>query len=298
MPSKVPENIISRHDWHQMAAKHLRRAERYTRPARKRRDHGEVNPVEDFLFQYYPFPLALLEKWHPGLGVTLEHPSATLAAPFSSRNYSITDGVIFADISLLPEKARLRLRWIRKLLEATRNRAPNFACHGLHEWAMVYRGRDIRHERTTSLRLPQSEIDAFIESRPICCSHFDAFRFFAPDAQPMNRLQPTLDARISFEQPGCVHANMDLYKWAAKAMPWIGTSLLLDCFEQAIELRELDMRASPYDLKKWAREPIKIETHEGRKTYEHLQKQLATNAFEIREQLITALLKIDSEEII
>ena len=186
-------------------------------------------------------------------------------------------------------KERERLRWIGELLAATRNRAPNFACHGLHEWAMVYGGKIVRHEKTLALRLPQGQINAVVESRPICCSHHDAFRFFAAEARPLNRLQPDLDGRISMEQPGCLHANMDLYKWAAKSMPWVGSELLLDCFELALELRELDMRASPYDLTGWGREPVRIETAEGRRLYEDEQKQLAAKALPLRERLIGAL---------
>ena len=105
----------------------------------------------------------------------------------------------------------------------------------------------------------------------------------------MNRLHPSLDTRAAFEQPGCVHANMDLYKWAAKAMPWIGTELLLECFELANELRDLDMRASPYDLTEWGREPIRIETAEGRRVYENEQRRLALLAVPVRDKLIVAL---------
>ena len=203
------------------------------------------------------------------------------------------DGVLFADPRKLAAKERERLGWIGDLLTATKNRAPNFACHGLHEWAMVYRGKEVRHEKTTELRLPQTEIDALVESRAICCSHHDAFRFFASEARPLNRLQPTLESRSSLEQPGCVHANMDLYKWAAKAMPWIGSELLLDCFELAVELRNLDMRASPYDLKPWGREPICIETAEGRRIYEIEQRRLAAEAALLRERLIAGLQMIE-----
>jgi hypothetical protein len=238
----------------------------------------------------------MLEFWQPGCGVALEWPEPTISptplAGFSERHYSVVDGFLVADPRRLSEKERQRLGWILELLEATRNRIPNFACHGLHEWAMVYGGKEVRHESTTPLRLPQTEIDAFVKSRAIACSHHDAFRFFAADAKPMNRLQPTLDSRMTLEQPGCVHANMDLYKWAAKSMPWIGTSLLLDCFELAMELRDLDMRASPYDLSAWGREPIRIETAEGRRIYETEQRRLALPASELRERLMVALKKI------
>lgn len=285
---------LSARDWQERAATHRARAEQHTYAARRRRDHGEAHPVEDFLFQYYPYPFVLLENWQPGIGVALEVvPETTDDSPapaaFPERSYSRMNGSVFADPSLLSDKEADRLGWIRDLLVATADRAANFACHGLHEWAMVYRGKDVRHEKTTPLRLPQAEIDALVESRAICCSHHDAFRFFATEARPMNRLQPTLETRINLEQPGCVHANMDLYKWAAKSMPWIGSELLLDCFELATELRDLDMRASPYDLSAWGRDPVAIETPDGRRIYEVEQRRLSAEAVPLRARLIAKL---------
>ncbi len=296
MISSVPIHLLPASEWTARAAAHRARAERHTLPARKRRDHGVPHPVEDFLFQYYPYPLVLLENWHPGAGVALEV-SETMDSPtlavFNERYYSRGDGWTSADPGKLSLKERERLIWIAELLVATANRPPNFACHGLHEWAMVYRGAEVRHEKTTPLRLPQAEIDALVESRAIGCSHHDAFRFFAAEARPMNRLQPTLESRMSMEQPGCVHANMDLYKWAAKSMPWIGSELLLESFELAVELRDLDMRASPYDLTEWGREPIRIETAEGRAIYEGEQRRLAAEAVRLRERLILGLRRIE-----
>lgn len=281
-------------EWKKLATTHRSRAERHTLAARRRRDHGEPHPVEDFLFQYYPYPFTLLEFWQPGCGVSLEWNDPG-TPPFAERHYSVANGYLFANPDRLSMKERDRLNWISRLLTSTRDRAPNFACHGLHEWAMVYRGEEVRHEKTALLRLPQAEIDALVESRAICCSHYDAFRFFAAEARTMNRVQPTLESRISLEQPGCVHANMDLYKWAAKSMPWIGSDLLLDCFELALELRDLDMRASPYDLTSWGREPVRIETPEGRRIYETEQRRLAEKAVPLRERLITGLRKIGED---
>ena len=128
-----------------------------------------------------------------------------------------------------------------------------------------------------------------IESRTVACTHHDAFRFFSKQARPLNRIQPTLDTRHENEQPGCVHANMDLYKWAAKSMPWIGSGLLLETFTLAMELRDLDMRASPYDLSRWGVVPVKIETAEGRKEYEGEQRRLAGIASGLRQRLIAAI---------
>jgi hypothetical protein len=275
-------------EWLRRAAQHRARAERWTIPARDRRAANRPHPVDDFLFTYYRFSYAKIEEWHPGAGVLLESVEP-LPGPWTKPPYRRVDGRIFADPQLLSDKERARVRWTRELLVATRDRPPVFSCHGLHEWAMVYRGADVRHASTAPLRLPQAEIDALIESRPLRCTHFDAFRFFHPDAQPMNRLQPTLEERPAFEQPGCVHANMDLYKWAHKAMPWPGSDLLLDCFELAVELRALDMRASPYDLQDFGVEPIAIETAEGRREYEQEQARLAAKAAPLRERLIGAL---------
>jgi hypothetical protein len=82
---------------------------------------------------------------------------------------------------------------------------------------------------------------------------------------------------------------MDLYKWAAKCMPWIGTDLLLDCFESAMKLRKIDMRASPYDLTRWGLDPIRIETPEGRAEYETAQRHLAQQAAPLRNRLIDSI---------
>jgi hypothetical protein len=297
MITRPPMSQLAAKDWNERATAHRARAERHTTQARRRRDCGIAHPVEDFLFQYYPYGFSLLEIWQPGCGVALEWvgtaEAPTPPPPFSGRDYSQAGGFLFANPGRLSTKERERLSWISELLRATQGRPPNFACHGLHEWAMVYRGKEVRHEKTTPLRLPQAEIDALVESRTIACSHHDAFRFFAPEARPMNRLQPTLEGRMALEQPGCIHANMDLYKWAAKAMPWIGSELLLDCFELALKLRDLDMRASPYDLRAWGREPVCIETAGGRRIYEGEQQCLAAEAAVLRERLICSLTKIE-----
>lgn len=291
MRTATTATILPLADWQERIAAHRQRALSHTSPARRRRDRGEAHPILDFLFEYYPFPFALLEKWHPGVGLALEA-SPAWPSHLHPPDYRQDGPLLLADPSSISDKQRIRLERTIELLEATRDRSPNYACHGLHEWAMVYQGQHIRHEKTLSLRLTQPEIDGFVESRAICCSHHDAFRFFAKAARAFNHLQPSLETRADFEQPACLHANMDLYKWAAKAMPWIGSELLLDCFELAVELRDLDMRASPYDLSPWRREPVRIETPEGRQQYEQEQRQLAERAKPLRQRLITALRKV------
>lgn len=288
MSTTTADRVLPAGEWSARAAAHRARAERWTVPARERRAANKPHPVDDFLFSYYRFSYAKIEEWHPRVGTALEI-TAPLPSHLAKEPYRIEDDKVIADPALLSDKERARLRWMRELLIATRDRQPIFTCHGLHEWAMVYRGDEVRHAGLAALRLPQAEVDALVESRPMRCSHFDAFRFFHTAAQPLNRLQPTLYGRPDFEQPGCIHANMDLYKWTFKAMPWPGSELLLDCFELAMELRDLDMRASPYDLSQYGFEPVRIETSDGRREYEREQARLAQMAVPLRESLIGAL---------
>lgn len=279
--------------WRARAEAHRARADRFTRPARDRSDRGLPHPVADFLFHYYPFGFAILEQWQPGIHHSIiwddPTPSDPLPAPFNNRFYHLLDGTLTINPKSLTTKEKHRLAWINQLLIDTESHAPNFACHGLHEWAMVYQGKSVRHEKTLTLRLPQKTIDHLVESQPIRCTHHDAFRFFADQARPFNLFQPSLESRNLLEQPGCLHANMDLYKWAAKSMPWIGSDLLIDCFELAVDLRDLDMRASPYDLTDWGMTAVPIETADGRRHYESAQKSLAARARPLRERLIDTI---------
>jgi hypothetical protein len=184
--------------------------------------------------------------------------------------------------------ARSRLdsvRWIRELLGACAARPASFGCFGLHEWAMVYRAAEVRHH-ATRLRFPSHELAQIVESLPVRCSHFDAFRFFTLAARPLNRLQPAADTRLDLEQRGCVHVTMDLYKWAYKLTPYTPSELVADCFELALAARELDMRASPYDLRALGFAPVRIETPEGRAEYEREQRVVATRAEPLRARLI------------
>ena len=114
---------------------------------------------------------------------------------------------------------------------------------------MVYRQDkfELRHEYL-QLRLGSGRTDEVVEENRIRCSHFDAFRFYTPDAVPLNSLVPSRENQRTMEQPGCLHANMDLYKWAYKLSPLLPSELVMDCFELSWRIRAMDMQASPYDL--------------------------------------------------
>ena len=69
-------------------------------------------------------------------------------------------------------------------------------------------------------------------------------------------------------------------------MPLVGSELILDCFEHAVRAREVDMRASPYDLREWGYSPVAIETAAGKAEYVAAQRVFATRAGELRRRLI------------
>lgn len=284
----IDDVVLTTAEWQARAHAHLTRVQQWTVPNRERRSRGEAHPVYDFLFQYYSYSGGRLETWHPNPHELLLD-SAEARVRFGTREYHAIDGVIRRDLSALKDSERRMLGQVLQVLTATQSRGPHFGCYGMHEWAMVYGGHDIRHAGIAPLRLPQAAVDALVESRPVACSHFDAFRFFAPAAQPMNRIPLAWETRYDAEQPGCIHANMDLYRWAYTAMPWIGSDLLWDCFELAVELRVLDMQAGPYDLRALGFAPVCIETAEGRDEYQRRQREMSVRGSVLRTRLIDAV---------
>ncbi len=179
------------------------------------------------------------------------------------------------------------VRFVVDLLSATVDRPAQLGCFGLHEWAMVYRRDvdDVRHAEWP-LRLGSRGTDEVVESSAIRCTHYDAYRFFTPESLGRNALRPTRATQVTLEQPGCLHANMDLYKWAYKLGPLVPGELLLDCFELARDIRVLDMRASPYDLSALGYEPVRIETPEGKAEYVAAQRAFAARAQPLRLRLV------------
>ena len=147
------------------------------------------------------------------------------------------------------------------------------------------------------LRLGQDGTDDVVRGHQIRCSHFDAFRFFTPAAKPLNLLTPDLGSRDAMEQPGCLHASMDLYKWAFRLTPVVSSELLLDCFRLSKEIREIDMRASPYDLSDLGYRPIMIETSAGKNEYVAAQRGFAGRAQLLRARLTAELDDAFGEEI-
>ncbi|SFK40073.1 3-methyladenine DNA glycosylase [Geodermatophilus ruber] len=279
VPTRLPAE-----EWTARAAAHEERIERWTAPHRERRRRGATHPVLDFLFTYYSETPSRLRRWHPGPGTALAPSSAGPAPHAGWRWYAADDdGGVRLDTAAYLAERREAVRFVRDLLTATASRAPFTGCFGLHEWAMVYRADERRHP--LPLRLGQAGTDAVVEGHPIRCTHFDAFRFFTPAAVGLNRVQPTRETQPALEQPGCLHATMDLYKWAYKLSPAVPGELLADCFELAVDVRGLDMRASPYDLRAHGYEPVAIETPEGRADYVAAQREFAARGAALRSRL-------------
>jgi hypothetical protein len=281
VPSVLDSTLLPHDEWTARTAAHETRIDRWTAPHRERRRRGQTHPVLDFLFSYYSQAPGRLRRWHPGPGVALTAP-----APHAGwRWYETgTGGSVRLDVDAFMADRGDTVRFVRRLLAATASRPAFSGCFGLHEWAMVYRDTGTRHP--VPLRLGQEGTDSVVEAHPIRCTHFDAFRFFTPDAVGRNRLQPTRETQPELEQPGCLHAGMDLYKWAYKLSPATPGELVADCFELAVEIRELDMRASPYDLRGHGYEPVAIETPEGKAEYVAGQRGFTERGAVLRQRLI------------
>jgi hypothetical protein len=273
--------VLDEATWRARAAAHEARVDGWLAGHLDRRKRGRAHPVEDFLFTYYSYRPGQLRAWHPGAGVVL-------AGARPAHDYVATPQGSTVDVSAIARRRGDSIRWIAGLLTRTADRPAQLGCFGLHEWAMVYgqSADEVRHA-AWPLRLSAADTAAVVEQQRLRCTHFDAFRFFTPAARPLNVLVPTRDSQPDLEQPGCLHANMDLYKWAYKLAPLVPAELVVDCFELARDIRTLDMRASPYDLSDLGYSPVRVETAEGRKDYMQAQRSFAERAAPLRSCLIT-----------
>jgi hypothetical protein len=284
-PAQVLAHDLAEPVWRARRAAHQRRVDGWLAGHLERRRAGRKHPVEDFLFTYYSYRPGQLRRWHPGVGVVLEGATPDEFGP----DYRATPEGVTVDPTAVAGR-RDAAAWIRRLLTATAARPANLGCFGMHEWAMVYRltPEQVRHAGYP-LRLSPERTGEVVERTRIRCSHFDAYRFFTAPARPLNQLRPTRADQPDLEQPGCLHANMDLYKWAYKLVPLVGADLVADGFALAREIRTLDMRASPYDLTDLGYPPVPVETPDGRAEYAAAQRRFADRAAELRKKLIDAI---------
>jgi hypothetical protein len=293
VPTTTALAALPRAAWQASAQAHRERADRLTAVWRDAHAAGRRHAIEDFLFTYYPTRPGALRRWNPGAGVVLAVDADDERLGWRwHRAVALPDGRTGATLdaaAFLADRGDT-VRYVRGLVGATASRPGTFGCFGLHEWAMVYRdgaeGRDHRHP--LPLRLGADGTDAVVEGHRVTCSHIDAFRFFTPEARGRNQLQPTRETQVALEQPGCLHANMDLYKWCLKLGPAVPGDLLLDAFELARDIRYTDMQASPYDVAAYGLDAVAIETPAGKAEYVRRQREFAARAQGLRGRLLAA----------
>lgn len=139
------------------------------------------------------------------------------------------------------------------------------------------------------------EFFVFLRTRVIIFGNLtttlDAWRFFDATAQPMN-VNPVITRgdQVKLEQPGCVHTNMDLFKYAYQLYPLLPSTLLVEALQLALAARMIDMRASPYDVSSFegCEDPLMVETMDGRRRYALEQEALFRKAMPLRRKLIDA----------
>ena len=291
MSTTIAREVLAQDEWEPRRSAHRARLEKWTIPHLDRRSRGIKHPVEDFLFEYYPFSVSKLLTWHPGIGVTLTGDVSS----FTSPAYIASDSGVTVDVSPI-HKNRGRLDVAIRILEGTKGRPAQLGCFGLHEWAMVYRLQpdQVRHEQL-DLRVSPETIAATVDKVGLRCTHIDAYRFFTEEAAPLNPLTPTRETQPDLEQAGCLHATMDLYKFAMWFQPFIPGELVAEAFSLAMKTRELDMRASPYDLgDDITYPPVAIETPDGRGEYAREQGRIMDVAGSIRTQLLEVLRSVQN----
>jgi hypothetical protein len=186
--------------------------------------------------------------------------------------------------------------WYRSILQNTAEAEPVLHCFGLHEWAMQYmpEGAPIppsaKYQGHLPLRVDRRVINDTLERKGVSCTHVDALRYFAPAAGPLNHHGAKLERidQLRMEQPGCVHAHMDLLKLCLRLSPFCDAELLQRVLEISLAARRLDVAASPYDLSSYGVDAVPVETSEGRAQYKKEQITLMRAAAPVRQDLLRA----------
>ena len=175
---------------------------------------GEAHPVWDFLFTYYSLRPRQLRRWHPGFGVVL---AGGPAQRYLGRSgYTRTGAGRRRDPRVPAEPARETVRFIAGLLRATASRPARLNCFGLHEWAMVYRAPRCATRRCRCGSAPTGPTPS--SSRCHCGAATSTPTGSSPNRPPArNAERLTRERQIAAEQPGCLHAAMDLLQVGLQA---------------------------------------------------------------------------------
>ena len=263
-----------------------------------RRNNVVKHPIFNFLHYYYSFSYDELSKYSLGILNQNELTDVTLTDgdvinlkyfDFDSNQYNIKK--MLADNNKLGKTYVNDIYKRYEILLNSMSKPPNLKCFGKHEWAMLYNPtftNRTNHQPLLSLRVNQTIINQVVEDSIIHCTHFDAYRFFQPEAKPLNENNLSRQKQEEYENIACIHYNMDLFKYAYAIYPLCSSELLLNCLELAIYARKVDMLASPYDVQQYIPDmnPINIETIEGKKKYIQEQENIMQKARLLREELL------------
>ena len=189
---------------------------------------------------YYSFERETLLRFSPGMNAVCLGVGVDEHDLWQGRGWAASDcgGSGAMDPRLYKPSMRRAARTAAEVMRNTSQRPPHYNCFGLHEWAMLYAppthadSEPLRHQ-SLPLRVEQHTLNSVVESNQLACTHFDAFRFYTDEAKPLNSKELTREHQLELEQPGCVHATMDLFKLAMKLAPFIESSLVADCFDLA-----------------------------------------------------------------
>jgi hypothetical protein len=194
------------------------------------------HPIYNFIFVYFFFNRKILFQYSPGIDVEIEsnHDPKELVtinlAPELQPVSSHRDNL--AVTSIEKKLSKKFLQRTLHILKSIQSKTPSFWCFGLHEWAMQYHSTQqtlTLPQKNSSfqslpLRVTQEQIESLINpirheaqsSVPrLRCTHYDAIRFFTPSSAPLNVVSPspTRSTVDQYDQPGCIHVNMDLFKY-------------------------------------------------------------------------------------
>lgn len=283
--------ILDADQWWPLVTAHKHGASERTRSRETRMRRGQPDAMEDFLYEYYPVRPQRFAKWYPGVDddgpikLRIPHDDPAALAWWEERAaqpwHEVNDDVVALSTDYFAHRSK-GLEFQAKLQRSLLNRPASFGCLGWHEWAMVYKEDEAERRHALPLRLGQEETDRIVEGATIRCTHLDAFQFFTPEARPLNAVTPTYETVEAMDQPGCIHASMDLLRVCVQFQPMIPGDLAIAAFDLALRARRVDMAASPYDATAIGIDPIKIETTDGKSEYIRRQQDLAGQARELR----------------
>ena len=198
---------------------HAARVDAWTSARLDRASRGRRHPVDDFLFTYYPTRPAQLRRWHPGLGRRAARRDAVGGR---------TRRTATREIAAVPSSPRTSTRAVRPTPRRARlGRGPgtpdalsdpaDSAASGCTSgrWSTgssrtrcgTSRGR-CGSPRRGPRRRRRAAACAARTSTPTASSR--------PRRCRSTRCGPTRATQPDLEQPGCLHATMDLYKWACE----------------------------------------------------------------------------------